>query len=168
MPTEDEYARAIVDTVRAPLLVLDDELTVVSANPAFLLEYDLHHEDVVGRSLWEVDDGHWQVPELVSTLEGSLPEGEEVRDLALRIPLGERGRRDIRLNAHPVGAGEAGGGRSSSSPSSTSPRPRPPAGARTATPASWSGATGTSRTSPTRPPTTSRSRCARSARTSTT
>jgi len=58
------YFESIVETVREPLLVLDADVNVVSANRAFYRMFDLLPADVQGRSLWDVAGGAWGTPEL--------------------------------------------------------------------------------------------------------
>ena len=68
-----DYADGIVDTVRTPLLVLDGECRVKRGNKAF---YDLFHADVdttVGRSLYELGNGQWNIPRLRHLLDELLP-----------------------------------------------------------------------------------------------
>ena len=62
------YAEAIVDTVRDPLLVLDADLRVVSANRAFYSEFQLAESDTLGRALYELGGHEWDIPELRSLL----------------------------------------------------------------------------------------------------
>lgn len=98
----DALSRAIVETVRTPLLVLDAECRVVSANPVFASTFGFAPEDLIGLSLFEIGGGRWNLPELRSLLERVLPEREEVRDVEIRADLGETGRRYLRLNARQV------------------------------------------------------------------
>jgi two-component system CheB/CheR fusion protein len=63
------YFESIVEAVREPLLVLDADVNVVSANRAFYRMFDLLPADVQGRSLWEVAGGAWGTPELREQVE---------------------------------------------------------------------------------------------------
>lgn len=96
------YARAIVDTVRAPLLVLDEGLSVVTANRAFFELYGLGRVDVLGRNLFSVSEGRWDDSGLRELLERVLPEQEEIWDFRLRAEIGGLGVRDLVLNARQV------------------------------------------------------------------
>ena len=62
-------SRAIIDTVRDPLLVLDEHLRIVAASRAFLQTFHLVDEDVRGHLIYEIDDGQWNIPELRTLLE---------------------------------------------------------------------------------------------------
>lgn len=58
-------AQGIVDTIRDPLLVLDAGLKILSANPAFYKTFRSGRDDVLGKSLSELGDGQWNIPELM-------------------------------------------------------------------------------------------------------
>jgi signal transduction histidine kinase/CheY-like chemotaxis protein len=68
-----KLARAIVETVQQPLLVLDQELCVKSANPAFYECFQTAQENIEGHLLYLVDNGKWDIPELRSLLSEVLP-----------------------------------------------------------------------------------------------
>jgi two-component system, chemotaxis family, CheB/CheR fusion protein len=95
----EALGRAVVETVRAPLLVLDDGLRVRLANPAFLEVTGLEEEGVVGRSLFEVGDGAWDQPRLRELLERVLPAHHEIRDLELVVATTPGLLRTFRVNA---------------------------------------------------------------------
>ena len=62
-------AQAIVDTVRDPLVVLDQDLRVIAASRSFHQTFELVSGDVQGRLLYEIDGGQWNIPELRDLLE---------------------------------------------------------------------------------------------------
>ena len=55
-------AQAIVDTIREPLLVLDKDLRVVTANRSFYLTFSMKRQDVQGRPVYALGDGQWNIP----------------------------------------------------------------------------------------------------------
>ena len=65
-------AQAIVDTIRDPLLVLDQDLRVVTANRAFYRTFWMNLQDVQGRPVYGLGNGQWDIPELRLLLEMSL------------------------------------------------------------------------------------------------
>ncbi len=95
----DDLARAVVETVRAPLLVLDDEMKVLYANPAFLRDYDLDPAAFLHQPFLEFAGGQWDDPRLRELLASLLTERTEISDLELRLVLGERGPRVLVANA---------------------------------------------------------------------
>ena len=59
-----KLAQAVVDTVRDPLLVLDQALRVVAVGRSFCQTFRISSEDVRGHLLYEIDGGQWDIPEL--------------------------------------------------------------------------------------------------------
>ncbi len=57
-------ALAIVDTLPEPFLVLDDQLQVLAASRCFYEVFKEDPEQSHGRSLFEIGDGHWDIPGL--------------------------------------------------------------------------------------------------------
>ena len=74
---------AIVDTVREPLIVLDDALRVVVASRSFYRAFDATRQETEGRSLYELGDGQWNIPGLRTLLEEIIP--RHLRDAHERV-----------------------------------------------------------------------------------
>ena len=74
------YAESIVDTVREPLLVLDGDMRVRSANQSFYYDLQVSPEETVGRSLYELGDREWDIPKLRTLLGEILPEEHVLND----------------------------------------------------------------------------------------
>ncbi len=62
-------AHAIVDTVREPLVVLDEDLRLIAANQSFYLTFKVKAEQTVSKLLYELGDGQWDIPKLRVLLE---------------------------------------------------------------------------------------------------
>ena len=92
-------AQAIVDTIRDPLLVLDQDLRVVTANRAFYQAFRMNRQDIHGRPVYGLGDGQWDIPELRLLLEGVAPQHAvmEAYEVERDFPL--IGRRSMLLNA---------------------------------------------------------------------
>lgn len=67
-----EYAEAIVETVREPLLVLDANLHVKSVNEAFYQTFIVIPEETVDKSIFDLGNGQWDISELRVLLEDIL------------------------------------------------------------------------------------------------
>lgn len=67
-----ELAEAIVDSLSEPLLVLDDELRVVSASRSFYQRFQAVAEQTVGRSIFALGSGQWNIPALRELLANVL------------------------------------------------------------------------------------------------
>jgi chemotaxis protein methyltransferase CheR len=94
-------AEAIVDTVRDPLLVLDQNLCVVTASRAFYRTFGLT-QDIRSRPIYSLGDEQWDIPELRLLLEavGSQHAVIEAYEVEQDFPI--IGRRTMLLNAREV------------------------------------------------------------------
>ena len=97
-----DYAESIVDTVREPLLVLDEEMRVCSANQSFYSTFDASPEETVGQVLFDLGRREWDVPELRTLLAEILPEQHVVNDFELVRDFGSIGTRTVVLNARAI------------------------------------------------------------------
>src|SRR5215207_4204478 len=67
-------AKAIVDTVREPLLVLDVDLRIVVASRSFYRTFEMTRPATQGHKIYDLDHGLWDIPELRLLLEKIVPE----------------------------------------------------------------------------------------------
>jgi two-component sensor histidine kinase len=95
-------AQAIVDTIREPLLVLDQDLRVVAASRSFYLTFKMVPRDVQGRPVYTLGDGQWDIPELRVLLEKILPQHLVMEGYEVQQDFSGLGRRAILLNARQV------------------------------------------------------------------
>jgi len=94
-----DFAQAIVDTVREPLLVIDETLRVVAASAAFYRTFGSEPAATFGHPLHEAADGLFADPALRAALERIIPDQTAID--ALEIVVGHRPaeRRTLLLNA---------------------------------------------------------------------
>lgn len=95
-------AQDIVDTVREGLVVLDSEHTVVSANRAFFSLFAVTPEETIGRKLYELGDGQWNIAKLRHLLDEILPEQNSVESFEVDHHFPRVGRKIIDLSARKV------------------------------------------------------------------
>ena len=95
-------ANAIVDTVRDPLVVLDQKLRVVTASRSFYNTFRLVRGEVHGLLLYEIDGGRWDIPELRELLGAILTDKEAVERYEVDRDFSKIGRRIMLLNARKV------------------------------------------------------------------
>ncbi len=70
-----DFARAIVNTVREPLLLLEEDLRIHSANLSYYHLFATEPKHTEGRFLHEVAEGRWQIPELLALLQNAPDTG---------------------------------------------------------------------------------------------
>jgi two-component system CheB/CheR fusion protein len=102
------YAEAIVDTVREPLLVLDGDLAVQSANRSFYQAFHVTPEATVGRLVHELGEHALDVPQLRALLGDVLRQRGAVTNFEVAHDFAKLGRRTYLLNARTL---TRGGGR---------------------------------------------------------
>lgn len=98
---------AIVETVRTPLIVLDSGLRVRRANRTFYRLFRERPRTTEARLIYELGNGHWNIPRLRELLEDILPQRTEFEDYEVTQEFPVIGRRTMLLNARqvPTGAG---------------------------------------------------------------
>lgn len=95
-------AQDIVDTVREGLVVLDSDHKVASANRAFYTLFGVTPEETIGRQLYDLGDGQWDIPQLRRLLEEILPEQRSVEAYEVDHDFPRVGRKIIDLSARKV------------------------------------------------------------------
>jgi two-component system, chemotaxis family, CheB/CheR fusion protein len=95
-------ASAIIDSTRDPILVLDRELRIRSANEAFLELSGLGRAEIEGRPLYEVDGGAWDLPELRRLLEPARPDRKAAQGIELEHEFERLGRRRLLVSSRRV------------------------------------------------------------------
>ena len=96
------YAQDIVDTIREPLLVLDDNLRVQSANPAFYRTFQLTAAETEGKLLFELGAALWDIPELRRLLTELLPKKKTMEGFKVEHEFPNLGRKTLLLNARRI------------------------------------------------------------------
>jgi two-component system CheB/CheR fusion protein len=96
------FAESIVDTLREPLLVLDVDLRLVSANRAFYRIFQDTPEHAQNRLVYEVIGCQAEIPQLRNLLESLLTTNQEFNDFELEHEFPAIGRRTIRLSGRPM------------------------------------------------------------------
>jgi two-component sensor histidine kinase len=99
---ERVLAQAIVDTIREPLLVLDEELRVVAASRSFYRTFKIDRQEVQGRPVYALGNGQWNIPELRLLLEKIGPQHAAMEDYEVQLDFSGLGRRAMLLNARQV------------------------------------------------------------------
>jgi two-component system CheB/CheR fusion protein len=93
------YDHSIVETVRTPLLVLDAELRVLTANRYFYQTFGVEPAETEDRLLYELGSGQWDIPDLRRLLSEVLPTDQSFDDFRVEGNFPILGHRVMLLNA---------------------------------------------------------------------
>jgi PAS domain S-box-containing protein len=94
-----DYAEAIVETVRHPLVVLTRDLRVKSANQAFYETFRVSKGETEGHLIYDLGSGQWNIPKLREALEGVLPKGGSFQNFEVSHTFDRIGHKTMLLSA---------------------------------------------------------------------
>ena len=97
-----ELAEGIVNTVSEPLIVLDGTLQVVSASHSFYRYFQVKPEDTVGRKVYDLGNGQWNIPALRQLLEELLPQQQVLEGYVVEHDFPHLGPQRMVLNARRI------------------------------------------------------------------
>jgi two-component system, chemotaxis family, CheB/CheR fusion protein len=95
-------AQGIVDTVREPLVILNADLKVISANHSFYRVFRTTPEDVENKPIFKMGNNQWNIPELRRLLDNVLHENTHFDDFKVDHVFPVLGRRVMLLNARRI------------------------------------------------------------------
>jgi len=95
-------AESIVDSVREPLIILDEDLKIMSANRAFYATFNTRSEKTEKRSVYDLGDRQWDIPALRTLLEKIGSENDCFDDYMVEHDFPGIGPRKIILNARSI------------------------------------------------------------------
>jgi len=96
------FAENLIDSINEPLLVLEKDFTIRSANHAFYDFFAAKKESTEGRSLFSLAEGRWDIPELQKLLQEVIPEKKQVHDYEVQCEIPDKGKQTLRLNARQI------------------------------------------------------------------
>jgi two-component system CheB/CheR fusion protein len=97
-----DFAEAIVETVREPLVILNQNLQVMKANKTFYETFQAAPEETEKRLIYDLGDGQWDIPKLRELLESILPANSTLRDFEVTHDFERVGRKVMLLNASEI------------------------------------------------------------------
>jgi two-component system CheB/CheR fusion protein len=97
-----DFAEAIVETVREPLVILNQSLQVIKANKTFYETFQATREETEERLIYDLGNGQWNIPKLRELLESILPAHATFRDFEVTHEFEHVGRKVMHLNASEI------------------------------------------------------------------
>jgi len=96
------YADDIIATVREPLIVLNDDLQVISCNRSFFQTFQVTPGEIKGQYIYDLGNRQWDIPALRELLEQILPKNTKFDDFKIEHDFETIGRRTMLLNARRI------------------------------------------------------------------
>ena len=100
--TARRYAESIVATIREPILVLDKNLRISSANKAFYSTFNIQKNETEGFLIYDLANRHWNIPALRTLLNGIVEENKTFTDFEVVHNFPLVGKKILLLNAREV------------------------------------------------------------------
>ncbi|MFO7745587.1 MAG: CheR family methyltransferase [Psychroflexus sp.] len=97
-----EYSDAIVNTMHDPLLVLNKDLRIKSANDAFYEKFKTEEKDTEGKLLFNLGNKQWDIPALRELLENIIPKNTQFFDFEVKQEFLNLGERIMSVNAKQI------------------------------------------------------------------
>ena len=97
-----QFMEDALATVREPLVVLRQDLTVVYVNPSFLNTFGVRREDTERKFLYNLGNEQWNIPKLRAVLDEVLSKGAPVVDFEVEHDFPELGKKIMLLNARKI------------------------------------------------------------------
>ena len=97
-----DLAENIVNMVGDPLLMLAEDLRVISANLAFYATFQTTSEETVGQLIYDLSQGHWDNPQLRELLEEIIPQRASLENFEVEVDFPVVGTKRLRFNARQI------------------------------------------------------------------
>src|SRR5512140_2800631 len=97
-----EYAESIINTIREPLIALDQDLRVVSVSRSFYEVFKVNPKETVGQLIYDLGNKQWDIPKLRELLETILPQKTTFDNYEVEHEFVTIGRRIMLLNARQI------------------------------------------------------------------
>jgi two-component system CheB/CheR fusion protein len=93
------YAESIVATIREPLIILDKNMFVKTANRSYYEKFKTTEEQTEGKSFFDLENSQWNLPALRAMLEKVLLKERVISGFEFKQVFGGMGERSLVLNA---------------------------------------------------------------------
>ena len=101
-----EIHNRILGSIREPLIVLDPDLKVVTANHTFYRTFNVKPDETEGVLIYDLGNRQWDIPRLRKLLENILPQNTSFHDFEVEHTFETIGPKIMHLNARRIyGAG---------------------------------------------------------------
>jgi len=96
------YYEAILSTVQEPMLILDKDIRIKSANKSFYKIFHVTEDESIGISLFKLGNNQWNIPGLRELLEDIVPKNIRFHNFEVEQTFPVIGHKTMLLNAHRI------------------------------------------------------------------
>lgn len=96
------YNDTILSSIREPMLVLDKDIRIKSANKSFYKTFQVTEEESLGLSLYKLGNSQWNIPRLRVLLEDIVFKNNTFHDFEVEHTFPAIGHKIMLLNAHRI------------------------------------------------------------------
>ena len=94
-----KFSEALTATIHEPMIVLDRNHCIKSANQSFYKEFNVREEEAQGVLLYNLGNNQWNIPRLRKLLENIIPKNSHFQNYEISFIIPEGGKRILLLNA---------------------------------------------------------------------
>jgi two-component system CheB/CheR fusion protein len=95
-------AEDIIYTAHEPLLILDKELVIISANKSFYDTFKLRKSLTEGEKLYEISEGDWNAPTILNLLLDIIKGNNKINDFEFEHTFNRVVHKKMMLNARKI------------------------------------------------------------------
>lgn len=99
----------MAETIRESVVVLDEDLRIISANRAFLETFRVTRDEIENRLLSEFGGGEWNIPSLLSPLKSVIGQKIELKNYQIGHDFPAAGQKFLVLNARQIPSHDGAG-----------------------------------------------------------
>lgn len=96
------YIKTVVDVVREPVLILDKDFRVLTANNPFYHVFQVEPIDTENKLIYKLGNGQWDIPDLKKLLEDILPKNTFFKGFEVAHNFPSIGHKIMILNARQI------------------------------------------------------------------
>lgn len=98
----NNYNEALLSTMHEPVLILDKDIKIKSANKSFYKTFQVTEADSIGKSLYKLENNQWNIPGLRELLEEIVPKNNSFYNFEVQHTFPAIGTKIMLLNAHRI------------------------------------------------------------------
>jgi two-component system CheB/CheR fusion protein len=96
------FSEAVISTIHDPMIVLDKDLRVKTANKSFYKKFHLTEAETEGMVLYDLGNRQWNIPELRELLEDIISKNSSFKNFEVELDIPKLGKIVLNLNGRRI------------------------------------------------------------------